>query len=138
MKRLIKYLLLCLIIFSCSDDNGRKSESSDILGKWKLTQTLFDPGDGSGVYVDVEANDNREIEFTNNGNVISNYSLCLDNPTTGTSFTAPYFADEDYILPNNCFPDGFNIEYQIQGESLILSYPCVEGCLFKFVRIEPN
>lgn len=136
MKRLIKYLFLCLIIFSCSDDNGRKSESSEFLGKWKLTQTLFDPGDGSGVFVDVDSNDNREIEFSNNGNVISNYSLCLDNPTPGNSFTAPYFADEDYIIPNDCFPVGYNIEYRIQGENLILSYPCVEGCLFKFVRIE--
>lgn len=138
MKQLIKYLFLSLIIFSCSEDNSRESETSEFLGKWKLTQTLFDPGDGSGVYVDVDSNDNREIEFLSNGNVISNYALCFENPDQPLidNFSAPYFADDDYILPNDCFPEGYNIEYRLQGENLILSYPCIEGCLYKFVRIE--
>lgn len=130
-------MLLCLIIFSCSDDDGRKPETSEFLGKWKLTQTLFDPGDGSGVYTDVASDDNREIEFLSNGNVVSNYSLCTSNPTSGNSFTAPYFEDNDYIVPNDCFPDGYNITYQIEGDNLILHYPCIEACAYKFTRITP-
>ncbi len=128
-------MFLCLIIFSCSDDNGRESETSEFLGKWKLVESLIDPGDGSGTFEPIVGDYN--IEFLSNGNVVSNYSLCTMNPTSGDRFTAPYFADDNHIIPNNCFPDGYNITYQIEGENLILHYPCIEACAHKFIRIEP-
>ncbi|WP_333599390.1 hypothetical protein [Flavobacterium sp.] len=135
MKRLLKHLFLCLILFSCSDnDDHSKSETTAYLGKWKLTQELIDPGDGSGIFVDVTGN--RTLEFLSNGNIVSNYSLCEMGPETTTTFTTPYLADEDQISTASCgFPEGVTISYHLDGENLILSFPCIEGCAQKFERV---
>ncbi len=134
MKKLTSYLFLCLLIVSCSDDNGRKSETSEFLGKWKMTETLTDPGDGSGTYQPVT--DNYTLEFLENGKIRTNYSLCNINSDLNTSYTAPYYAEENYIKAKNCSqaPD-FEINYAIEEGKLILYYPCIEACNKKFERV---
>ncbi|HNP34058.1 MAG TPA: hypothetical protein PKN96_12265 [Flavobacterium sp.] len=134
MKKYILILGITTFLVSCSSENIRPSETSEFLGKWKLTEVLIDPGDGSGTYQPVTGN--RIIEFLTNGNISSNYSLCPFYTGTATQFTTPYYADQNYILPKACFGEGSNIGYQRDNDNLILSYPCYEGCLYKFIRTE--
>jgi hypothetical protein len=96
---------------------------------------LIDPGDGSGTFQPV-TNDKR-LEFLSNGNVVSNYELCSFSSSEGnTYFTLPYDADENYILTNECgFPLNNNINYSLDGENLILSFNCIEGCAQKFEKV---
>ena len=135
MKLKIISLFVVLLFISCSkSDENTKSESAEILGKWKLIQVLIDPGDLSGVYEN--GTDNRIINFLTNGTIASNFSLCSMTYTNGSQVITPYFADENYILPNECFADGFHVSYFLENENLILSAPCIEPCLFKFERTE--
>ncbi|WP_395062722.1 hypothetical protein [Flavobacterium sp.] len=130
MKKTISVLSVLFLFICCSKDKENKSsETAEFIGRWKLTQVLSDPGDGSGVYQNVT--ENKTIEFLTNGTVVANYSLCSD----GNVLTAPYFADENYILPNNCFAAGLNIHYQLEGNNLILYYPCIEACSYKFEKL---
>lgn len=135
MRKYISILLFVIMLTSCSEDNARKSETSQFLGKWKLIEQLVDPGDGSGTFQPV--NGNKTLEFLSNGNVVSNYELCnFMGPEGSANFTLPYVANQDYILPNGCgFAEGFNISYSINGENLILNFPCIEGCAQKFERV---
>jgi hypothetical protein len=134
MKQLINLLFLCLIFFSCSEDNERESETAEFLGEWKLTEVLIDPGDGSGTFQSVVGN--STLEFLTHGKIRSNYSLCPMYEGTATQFITPYLAADNKIIPKNCFLEGYDIVYELQDENLILSYPCYEGCLYKFVRTE--
>jgi hypothetical protein len=123
------------MLLSCSEDNNRKSETAEFLGKWKMIETLIDPGDGSGIYEPVSGE--FILEFFTNGTVGTNYMLCTLNGTNTGNFTSAYFANEQYIQSQTCNANqDFQIYYQIEGENLILSYPCVEACLVKFIRID--
>ncbi|WP_445453826.1 hypothetical protein [Flavobacterium sp. 25HG05S-40] len=133
MKKIISFFLLAIVLISCSKDNNRESETSEFLGKWKMTEVLFDPGDGSGTYQPVT--ENKIIEFLSNGSVTSNYSFCnVVTPADG-NYSAPYFASENQISLEDCFDSQYTIEYQLQGDNLILYYPCIEACSYKFVRM---
>lgn len=134
MKKYIALLLLTTLFISCSEDNGRKSETAAFLGQWKMTEVYIDPGDGSGAYEPVT--ENKIITFQKNGNVTSNYSLCELGISTTGSYSAPYFADEDHIVAKSCGNAAdFNIDYHLIDGKLILSYPCFEACGYKFERI---
>ncbi len=136
MKNQIALFLLTSIFISCSNDVARKSETSEFLGKWSLSEVLIDPGDGSGTYQPVDSF--ASLEFLPNGTIASNYSLCQSYTGTATNFSTPYNADGNSILIRNCFPENYTINYAISGENLILYYPCIEACSYKFERIIEN
>ena len=126
-----KYILLLLVgfLFSCSEDGGRESETAEFLGRWKLTEVLIDPGDGTGTFQPVSGN--NTLEFLRNGTISSNYSFCPFYSGTATQFSTAYSADDNTILMNDCFSEGMNIAYEIDGDNLILNYPCYEACAYK-------
>lgn len=134
MKKFFFVLVTISMLLSCSEDNSRKSETNEFLGKWKMTETLIDPGDGSGTYVPVSGE--YFLEFFPNGTVGTNYMLCTLSGTNTGSYTSLYFADEQYIQSQTCNANqDFQIYYQMEGENLILNYPCIEACQVKFIRI---
>ena len=134
MKKFFFVLVTLSMLLSCSEDNSRKSETNEFLGKWKMTETLIDPGDGSGTYVPVSGE--YFLEFFPNGTVGTNYMLCTLSGTNTGSYTSPYFAEEQYIQSQTCNANqDFQIYYQMDGENLILYYPCIEACQVKFMRI---
>ncbi|MGV3695635.1 hypothetical protein [Flavobacterium sp.] len=136
MKRYVVYSVLALFVAACSSSTDRESETSEFLGKWKLTHMLMDPGDGSGTYEPVAGE--YTLEFLTNGSIRTNYPLCNLNVQAGADdFTFPYIASENRIPSTACdYPEEYSINYHIDGGNLILSFPCIEGCLEKFERIE--
>lgn len=73
MKKNIIFLMLISLLVSCNSDDQENS-TPELIGTWKLTEVLADPGDGSGTFKAVQSN--KTIEFKNNGTIVTNTSLC--------------------------------------------------------------
>ena len=136
MKKPLLLLLLLTLLGACnSDDDNTTTEvssSNPIIGKWKLTEQLMDPGDGSGTFIAVTSN--KTIEFYIDGTVISNGNLCTPNTNTiiGTSGT---FNENQFITSSAC-ATSLGIEYELLTDrSLIITYPCIETCQEKYIKI---
>src|SRR4051812_33514807 len=65
-----KVFLSLLFILSIAYTSCKKNDDSpgEIYGKWRLTETLSDPGDGSGKYIKVKG-DPKYITFEQSGKV---------------------------------------------------------------------
>lgn len=132
MKKIFIYIFLIGIIFSCKDNDDTKAYDADLLGKWKLTETLSDPGDGSGTYKTVISE--KIIHFHKDGTLSSNGSICdlsilSDTPSSGT-----YSYTKLTISAPDCYESVLG--FKLIGSTLIIYYPCIEGCSAKFVKIE--
>lgn len=130
----MKFLLFCLPVFclfltACEKENI--SESTDIVGSWRLVESLADPGDGSGTFEPVDSD--RQITFAIDGSYTStgnlcNFSLQVEEPSQGL-----YFPGENRLEPEECFTiGGTPITYEQNGEELIISYLCIEPCQHKY------
>jgi hypothetical protein len=71
MKRLLFFIIATAAFAACEKSNPGKS-SSDLTGKWKLTEARSDPGDGSGRWHPVDQDVVVIIEFKTDGSFISN------------------------------------------------------------------
>ena len=135
MKTGILYLALITILFSCKSDDENNSSEAELIGTWKLTENYADPGDGSG---DFEAVDSEKIiEFFIDGSITSNGSLCSmsiqsEIPSSGT-YSNTEFTISSPDCPNN---SEMNIKFSLNNSALIISYPCFESCLSKYVKIQ--
>lgn len=133
MKKTIGLLALIFLLLSCSDDTTRPTESAEFLGKWGLSEILMDPGDGSGTFRPVDTF--SSIEFLPNGKITSNYSLCPSYTGSETYFATTYNAGDNTISLKDCDMENYTISYSISEGNLILSYPCIEACEYKFERL---
>ena len=105
----------------------KKEEVSPFLGKYKLIETLSDPGDGSGTFQAVTSD--KMIEFEENHTVTSNGDLCsmskeADGETTGT------YSDLDSVLHST----SCSLDMEFDGNELIIIYPCIEPCKAKYIK----
>jgi len=96
-----------------------------IIGTWKLTESLADPGDGSGKYKPV-AGPAQFITFDSEGKVsgdaikdISRYRILDD-------------VKIEAMTPQNT---SMIFRYKIVGNLLELNAPCIEACGLKFIRM---
>ncbi len=124
MKYFITILSLFLItLLACTKSS---KNTSSIIGRWKLTETLADPGNGSGewmpatsdyliqFYKDSSAGDNAVTA----GAELYKYSLLNDSTIklfylNGTNFTFYFKADANHLT--------------LMGE-------CIEACGSKYIR----
>lgn len=71
MPKNIFLFYFVITIFSYSNNDNENVENKELLGKWKMTETIVD---GSGTFEPVRSN--KTVEFKANGSIISNQSLC--------------------------------------------------------------
>ena len=128
MKKIILFALAIGVLVACSKE---EAESTD---KWQLIEQLNDPGDGSGVFMPVVSD--RTIEFFDNGTIVSNGDLCSMNATANQETNGTYSETDGYIYPDGCFSSEFKILYEVTGDELVLSYPCIEPCQQKYKRVD--
>ncbi|KAB8152262.1 hypothetical protein EZY14_014550 [Kordia sp. TARA_039_SRF] len=130
MKKL-SLLLTIFIIISCTDDETPETLET-LTGSWKLTEVLLDPGDGSGEFQSVESD--NTLNFSTDGETVtSNYSFC--NPNLNEQTSAIYSEAAGTItLENGCGDTPFLIYFEMQDSTLILNYPCIEPCRYKYVK----
>lgn len=128
---LILLAILSLVI-NCSDDSERVDPS--LAGRWQLKAVLSDPGDGSGTFQSVESN--KYIEFLSNDEVRSNGNLCNGGSSSDNSSAGVYVLPDSILQIDGCPQDFFLTRFRIENGRLILSYPCIEPCEEKYVKLD--
>ncbi|WP_316734602.1 hypothetical protein [Pedobacter aquatilis] len=122
-----KLILLFGITFSIIHFSCKKLASDgpgEIYGKWKLTETLMDPGDGSGKYKKVK--ENLFLTFDKSGNVNGDAAPELQKFKILDSVSIE-FTSKNYSIP-------LTYRYKVTERTLTLNPPCIEGCGLKFIR----
>ncbi len=130
MKPTIFLILSLLILLSCKDE---EVVSPDLIGTWRLTEVLADPGDGSGIFNPVDSD--KTITFLVDERVQSNATLC----NFSTRPEAPgegFYSLQDSTITPTCPDQEFesNIWFKLEGSNLILTYQCIEACAEKYVK----
>ncbi|HKL34943.1 MAG TPA: hypothetical protein VJ899_01490 [Salegentibacter sp.] len=121
-------------IASCSTtlSGPANLETKEITGKWQLTETLADPGDGSGSWRTVE--NGRVLEFGEDGMVFSSTSFC-----NGEEINEAAYEVSEKMISSNCADKIFTLRYELKEGSLFV-YPhnpaCIEACGSKYRKIE--
>ncbi len=132
MKKILFTLFTVGILCACSDDDDNSNSNIELIGNWKLTAVLVDPGDGSGTFSTVESD--KIITFENNGTITSNGNLCdmtisSDNQTSGT-----YSIAKSTFNSTDCNNSNHNFSFEQNGNILIIGYPCIEPCQAKYIK----
>jgi hypothetical protein len=115
------------------ESNSELALDTELVGEWKLIEIYSDPGDGSGSFAPV--NSQKTITFDENGNITSNGSLCdlsiaSDSPSSGV-----YSLSNSTFTTQDCGFDGAIYNFEKVLNVLIISFPCIEGCSAKYVKI---
>lgn len=129
MKKILTLLLCAEVVLACSE---KEDYDSELTGRWKLTEMLADPGDGSGTFQTVSSE--KILEFHADRTISSNGSICQmsadsDSPSTGT-YTLP----DSTITSAGCSDLPIKISFRKTGSQLLLFYPCIEGCISKYEK----
>jgi len=135
MKSLLLVVLMATISSCSSTPDSPESldlNTKDVSGKWQLTESLADPGDGSGTWQTVE--NGRTLEFTANGIVQSSTSFCNDREVNETSYNSA-----EKLIITDCGENTFELKYELKEGNLFVTPHnprCVEACGSKFSKIE--
>lgn len=129
-----KILVLAAIILTAISCSKNDDDTSNNLlnGTWKLAEVLADPGDGSGTFNTV--NSNKNLIFSNGGNLSSNGAICDMSIEINASSTGTYSEVDSTINSTNC--PNITLKYELNGNTLILIYPCIESCKAKYTRVQ--
>ncbi|MBC7845327.1 MAG: lipocalin family protein [Flavobacterium sp.] len=127
MKKSILLLAILGLLFSCHKNEEELAPAS-LAGTWKLTEVLADIGDGKGTFQPVSSNKN--IVFVSDNKVTSNGQICDFSIESNSSSTATYSEATHTI---NC--QNRPVQYELNGNTLILSYLCIEGCQAKYIKV---
>lgn len=132
MKTLFKLTsILCLFfVISCSKDKSVDNPGLDpaLNGKWKLIETLADPGNGSGKWRPVDNNAPIEtILFKKDGKLEWSSYKEFRVYTKSDSVTLSFVKIDASVR---------NYFYKVKTDTLILSPPCIEGCGYKYTKIK--
>ena len=122
--------MLGFLLYSCNQVKTKSDGSNAIIGKWKLTETLADIGDGKGQWAAVPQNDSTSIQFNENGTI--------ESMESGFKAVKAHqivdSANLEITFQNN--QPKINYRYKVQNEILELNPPCIEACGFRYVRVE--
>jgi len=128
MKKLTFIFLITTYLLSCSS-----TKISTILGTWKLTEQRLDIGDGNSAFNAIESG--KTITFLPNGSLTSNGAICYMTQIPETPSSGVYDTITKTLTSKECPNTALKIRYEIKGGFLIISYPCMEPCQQKFVKI---
>lgn len=113
---------LTFILFSCKKENGG---SNEIYGNWKLNETMYDPGDGSGKYIKVK--EAKFATFDREGNIKGNAITDLVGYKILDSVRME--------VRSNNHSTPLIYRYKLKSSRLELNPPCIEGCGLRFIRV---
>jgi hypothetical protein len=127
--RILSITLLLLVLFSCSKDDEITLSKESLIGRWNVTESYADPGDGSGKWRPVSKTDPVVyVEFKSNGDVAGNAFPNFVSYMLKDSVTIS-FADKNKAIQS--FP------IKLQGRKLSMDYlGCIEGCGLRFEKAD--
>lgn len=136
MKAIFSFLLLALVLLSCSKEKPTVLLTSELTGEWMLTERLMISVIFPGVTPQFQpVSDSKILVFNDQGQYACSGSTCIPGPSNIPSF-GTYDENNNYILPTDCANNHGHILYTLEADTLIISYPCIEGCYEKFVKSE--
>lgn len=134
MKNVILLISSCLFLILSSCEKEECGFGEGIVGKWKLTHELYDPGDGSGTFQAITSD--KEIVFNSNATFEANGDMCSMANQASSTHSGTYDASTETFSPDNCVNMApMSYGYSVNGNTLILSYPCICGCQQKYTRL---
>lgn len=124
----------CLFLILTSCEKEECGFDKGIVGEWKLIEELMDPGDGSGTFQAVISD--KEVKFCDDGTFEANGDMCAMANQSSSTHTGTYDTSTETFSPNNCMSMmPMTFYYSVNGNTLILTYPCTCGCQQKYTRI---
>ena len=123
--RKLALILLCITAcfsISCKKQSNREN---NIYGKWKLTEILADPGDGSGKYMPVKGAA-KYVVLEESGKILG------EAFPEATSFRIVDSIHLEITFKDRKEPVGFG--FKLSGNMLTINPPCFEACGNRFVR----
>ncbi|MEP5611003.1 MAG: hypothetical protein ABJP45_02075, partial [Cyclobacteriaceae bacterium] len=135
MKKSILILAgLITIVSSCDEDTV---DPSSLLGTWKLSEVLADPGDGSGTFQPTD--DNYTMTFLSEGRLWMDQGLfCTPSLKLFHQGNGSYDTSRNVITSEECATVDTTPEYSYElnsSDELIVYLPCIEPCANKFIKI---
>lgn len=128
MKKAALVLSLASIIFSCSKEE-EKEKLPTTENTYQLIEVLADPGDGSGAFQSVTSS--KSLVLKSDGTISSNGQICDMSSSSTTPTSGTYSLMDSTITTSSCT----DLPFEINGNILIISYPCIEPCKAKFKEI---
>ncbi|MBC8152783.1 MAG: hypothetical protein H7Z72_07725 [Bacteroidetes bacterium] len=110
-------------------------QNNGLIGKWKLTETFSDPGDGSGKWMKVKEAFVLDIK-TDSTVIVVGKPIFL---TASSTYVLRKISQDKlwfYSPKSASGPDSRYIGYKVTATDLELAYPCDEGCVERFKAIK--
>ena len=124
MKQLLLIAILILSQVACQKKSA-PVENESIVGKWRLTESLSDPGDGSGKWQPADPLHPQFLEFRPDGTAVSPGSATVGYKIISDS-TLLFITDADSIP----------LRYHFTKTTLALTPPCYEACGMHYVAVK--
>jgi hypothetical protein len=110
---------------SCSKEN---QDEGEIISKWELIEELYDPGDGSGVFEEVDYFES--VEFLSDSKVNISTSWCY-----GATVKTVSYDETAKTIYLDCQQD-VTWSYELRDDNLFLYPNCVESCVKKYKSLK--
>ena len=120
-------LLVCALA-ACTTQKTSSNAIPSLAGKWKLTETLADIGDGKAKWAAVSKDSLLVSEFKADGSISGNAM-----PGT-THYVVADSIHLNMTIEHNADP--IDYRYKVSKDSLLLNPPCREACGMRFVRVK--
>jgi len=126
----IKLLAITLLItaFAACTSQKPQSDKPSLVGKWQLTETLADIGDGKATWAPATKDSIQYVEFTKDGKVSGN---AFYNTTAYKLIDSNHV--EFSITGNTSL---ITHRYTVTANTLLLNPPCREACGMRFIRLK--
>jgi hypothetical protein len=125
----MKYFIALSFLFmlmACTKSSDKTSSS--LVGRWKLTETLADPGDGSGTWMPATAD--YIIQFNKD-------STAYENPVNPYRNINRYSVSSDSTL-TLFYTNGTSSDFyfKIESNTLTIMGGCIEACGTRYKRTD--
>src|SRR5450432_1238437 len=110
---------------SCKKNTIPLPVNNGIVGKWKLTESYADPGNGSGTWHQADPSKPSYLTFHTDGSLAT---------TPYNVYNADHYkmtSDSTMIFYSGS--DSSNIQYTLTHSLLSIYPPCIEGCGERYI-----
>jgi hypothetical protein len=126
----IKLVTVALLTIAFAACTGQKLQSGKptLVGKWQLTETLADIGDGKATWTPASKDSVQYVVFTKDGKVSGNAFY---------NTTAYKLIDSNHVkfsITGNT--SLVTHRYTVTANTLLLNPPCREACGMRFIRMK--
>jgi hypothetical protein len=126
MKKVFLFAALMCSVTACK--KNIQVDNSSIVGKWKLSEYLADPGDGSGTWQPADPLHPGYLEFKKDGTL----SISPNNIYNSDHYQLISDSTMIFIRGSENFP----MRYHFSKTLLTLYPPCIEACGERYIAVQ--